>query len=155
MLLAKSKKLFSNLNMYAKFILQTDQESDVLGGELKSLAQIDDGIRKLDGDRFCVLIIAEGPATSEQSAMWSGKCLDVSGGENDLYYCEIYDQSNDVYLVPFNKFTRDADVAVQIKRGELTEVRQGSLLDIDEAIKTAEAFAQTGEAWSGIEWHQQ
>ena len=85
---------------------------------------------------------------------WGGLGLEISGGENNQYYCQIAketDEDLDVFMV-LDSTIQGAKDLVEVRRGQSSSVWQGSIINKEQVLKLAVLFATTGEMSEAHTW---
>ena len=145
--------------MFCKFIVVGGPENAVgknhsAGTELKDISVLCDAIERLNGRKFCQLFIGESFPDDDSMVPWGGLGLEISGGEEDRYYCQICKETVeglDVFVILDSPIEGAKDL-VEVRRGQSSSVWKGSIINKEEVLKLAVLFAETGEMSEAHTW---
>jgi hypothetical protein len=146
--------------MFAQFLLLADEldrqplGEPIRGEKLTSMNQIWKALAKLDGDRYSVLIVAEGPPEPDSDVPYSGKALDVAGGKDNQYVCTAYIKDETTPTTARNPDVPICYEDVWIKRGELESFFRHDILGREAVRAALEAFVKRGELTDRLIWEE-
>ncbi len=147
--------------MFAKFLLLADELNRPRFGEgIKGQALIDVeqalcALDKLDGDRYSVLILAEESPESNSGIPYSGKAIDIGGGENRQYVCTAYIKDETTPTT-----ARSAHIPVSferqvwLKHAELTPFYAHDVIEHDAVREVIRLFVLRGKLSDKVIWDE-
>lgn len=131
----------TNAFFVAEMIARDSVSGKILVLSKPDLMAIEEAIRRLDGTRYRELGLMAREATG----------ISISGGWEGRYSCElIRDSENEACLVSPNG---SWDEAVKVTKGG-EEVPQRWAVRLDEVLKAAKTYAETGQLDETLAWER-